>query len=95
MPADEVEEISGFHAPDNARKAKDLSDIHRTCCEKEACGQSQAAEVVEELVAFEEELDSDAVGLLLDVFSVPEVFSEELDVVLTAAVLPLVRLSVA
>ena len=57
----------------------------------------QAAEVVDELDGFDEELESDVdvEFSLLDDFSEPDDFSGELLVVALAAALPLVRLSVA
>jgi hypothetical protein len=86
------------HTPDNGWLISDPSVVHRTRRDESSCGEpsAQAAEVVEELVLFDDEPDSEEVAdfSVPDDFSVPGDFSEFV-VAVAAAVLPLVRLSVA
>jgi len=88
--------FSEVHTPDNGLQRADPSVVPRSRDDGSPCGKAQAAEVVDELDGFDEELESDVDGdfSLLDDFSVPDDFSE-LVVALAAAVLALVRLSVA
>src|SRR5664280_2211077 len=87
--------FSEVHTPDNGRQRADPSVVPRSRDDGSPCGKAQAAEVVDELDGFDGfESDVDVDFSLPDDFSVPDDFSE-LVVALAAAVLALVRLSVA